>query len=112
MNRPDSGSALKWGIVLALVVLGAVLLVWRLGSGGRGSTAPVMVVCQACEFQGMAQVPIGFDQWPCQCPKCKERKAFPATPCPRCGKLVPADPKAPPTACPHCKAPLAADDGP
>ena len=112
MNRTDSGSALKWGIAVVLVILGAGLLLWRLSGAGGGATAPTMVACQACEFRGMADIPIGFDQWPCQCPKCKERQALPAILCPKCGKLIPEDPNARPTACPHCKAPLAADEGP
>ena len=96
----------KWVFVIgALVVL---LLAWRLlGSRGRaGRYVEVGIVCTACQFQGTTKVDVANVAWPVVCPKCKERKAYLARQCPKCHKQVPTDPKAPPTACPHCKASL------
>jgi DNA-directed RNA polymerase subunit RPC12/RpoP len=87
--------------------LAAAVLVWRVASCSRQADAvQVGVVCTACKFHGPTEVSPGSVEWPVKCPKCGERAAHVAKLCPKCNEPYAADPKAPPTTCPNCKAKL------
>lgn len=103
MGRMGSAPAWVWGVGLLVIAVAA----WRLVSCARdGETIDVGVVCTSCKFEGVIPVRKGTDPWPVKCPKCGKRTAFAAYQCPRCMKLIPWDPKKPPTTCPYCEADL------
>ena len=112
MSPGREGPSRRSLIALAILAPLALLLVGRLACRAGSPTAPAMVLCAECGFCGNADLPVGEADWPAVCPKCGKRSAFPPLACPNreCGKLIPADPKNPPTKCPFCGRALGKED--
>lgn len=100
---------LKWLVPLAALIGAAAVISLCLLLPGQADTVVAEVACDECGYRGPAEVPVGRPGQPAKCPKCGKLSAFHPVPCPKCFRPIAWNPKAPPTTCPHCKAPLDPD---
>ena len=89
--------------VLGIAVI--VFAVWRIGgsvTGGSGDVKYAMV-CAECGAEAELELPAGGGDLPLECPKCKKKALWIATPCPFCGKALPLVDKKQPKVCKYCE---------